>query len=54
MLSDIVTFAFILQIDQIFSSDFPLLQNVLFALNLGDDEIGFETYLFRDQSEKSE
>ena len=50
---DILALNLILQLDSAFHGSESLLRNVVFAMNMGNDEIGFDLKVFRDKNTPS-
>ncbi len=48
-LDELIALNLIVQLDQAFASTEPLFPNVLFGMNLGNDEIGFQLRMFRNK-----
>ncbi len=49
-LQDILSLELIVQLDRAFAGKEALLRNFTFSLNMGDDEIGFSSRIFREKS----
>ena len=50
---DILALNLMVQLDSAFHGTESLLRNVVFGLNLGNDEIGFDLKIFRDKNTPS-
>lgn len=48
--SDILALNLIIQLDSAFHGTESLLRNVVFGMNMGNDEIGFDLKIFRDKN----